>query len=260
MLKFMRKTTCGLILMVIIFTCFSDSTMGYNNPLSEKNLVQMVSVDTMSHSGESFLIVKMNRQQAFISMADSVIPDMNDRSIALCVEAAFTGELLEKFSSSNVGGDYVMDGRYRNGYKCRANSGLLFASKQEVIISDLSDYRSWVRRAVNEKATLFQQILIVKDGKNVYRDFPIKPSTPNIYRAACIAQDGEFMIIQSVERLPFADFINSLITMGVKDALYLDMGKGWNYGWYRISCDSEPVEFFDYRTPYQTNWLLIRKK
>ena len=50
-------------------------------------------------------------------MADSVIPDINDSTIAMCVEAAFTGELLKDFKSTNVAGNYVVNGKLKKGFK-----------------------------------------------------------------------------------------------------------------------------------------------
>lgn len=68
-----------------------------------------------------YLILRMNPEAAYVSMADSVIPSEADSAIGLCVEAAFTGELGKTFKSTNIGGDYVIEGTFRKGYKCRAN-------------------------------------------------------------------------------------------------------------------------------------------
>ena len=72
--------------------------------------------------------------------------------------------------------------------------------------------------------------------------------------------DGNFAVIQSQETLSLGQFIRSLVNLGVSDALYLDMGTGWNYGWYRENLEDTPKKLFDKRTPYQTNWLLIKVK
>lgn len=37
-----------------------------------------------------YLILKMNPKCGYVAMADSVIHDINDSTIAMCVEAAFT--------------------------------------------------------------------------------------------------------------------------------------------------------------------------
>lgn len=207
-----------------------------------------------------FLILRSNPSTTLITMADSVIPDISDSSIALCVEAAFTGELLPEFKSTNVAGDYVIDGIFHKGYKCKANTGFLCTFNGHPFISSSEHVKEWIDKSVASRATLFQQILIVQNGKDVYRGTPIKPATKNIYRAACIMTDGNFSVIQSEKALSLKDFIDSLIRLGVSDALYLDVGTGWNYGWYRETSESPVVKLFDVRTPYQTNWLIIRKR
>ena len=72
-----------------------------------------------------YLILKMNPKCGYVAMADSVIPDINDSTIAMCVEAAFTGELLKDFKSTNVAGNYVVNGKLKKGYKCKVNTGFL---------------------------------------------------------------------------------------------------------------------------------------
>lgn len=217
--------------------------------------VENVIVDSMP-----FIKLQMNPNMSYITMADSVIPSQVDSTIALCVEAAFTGELLKEFKTTNIGGDYVIDGIFHKGYKCRANTGFLYADKSVFTISSSEHCAEWIEKATKNNGTLFQQILIIQNSNNVYHGTPIKPTTPNIYRAACIMNNGNFAVIQSKEKLSLSDFIGSLIKVGVSDALYLDMGRGWNYGWYRESSESPAISLFDYRTPYQTNWLLIKAK
>lgn len=227
------------------------------NPTVADSLLY-VSTDTLDST--SFITLKMNPSTAYITMADSIIPAETDSTIALCVEAAFTGELLREFKSSNVAGDYVIDGNFHRGYKCTANTGFLYADKSIFTISSLEYCADWIKKAQMNNGCLFQQILLMKNGKNVYKRTPIKPTASNVYRSACIMNDGNFVVIQSKNPLPLTNFIESLIAMGVSDALYLDMGKGWNYGWYRETSDSKAMKLFDHRTPYQTNWLVIKSK
>lgn len=202
----------------------------------------------------------MNPENAYVSMADSVMPSESDSTIALCVEAAFTGELLKNFTTINIAGDYVIDGNFRKGYKCKANTGFLYADRNVVTISSSDHCAEWIGKAKVNSGTLFQQMLLVQNGKNVYRGRPIKPVSRNIYRAACILNNGEFAVIQSEKQIPLNDFINNLVALGVTDALYLDVGTGWNYGWYRTNSNSTPVKLFNARSPYQTNWLIIRAR
>lgn len=84
----------------------------------------------------NFVILRANPNTTVITMADSVIPSINDSTIALCVEAAFTGELLPEFKSTNVAGDYVIEGVFHKGYKCKANTGFLCTVNGRPFISD----------------------------------------------------------------------------------------------------------------------------
>lgn len=206
-----------------------------------------VSHDTIS--GIPFIILKMNSEVAYVTMADSVIPDRENPSIFLCVEAAFTGELLKEFKTTNIAGNYVIDGTKRNGYNCRANTGNLFADPDGCVVISPNRYcTDQIKVAQSRGGSLFQQMLLIDAGKKVYRDTPVKLSSKNIYRAACCYPDNEgFAIVQSGKPLALADFIAALQKLGFADALYLDMGRGWNYGWYRQTSDSPATNFFDYK-------------
>lgn len=220
----------------------------------------MLKKSVTEFDGESFLVLVMKADSCRVELADSVIPDIDDPTIALCVEAAFTGELLKEFKPTNVAGDYVVAGRLRRGYKCRVNTGFLGTDNGKPFIAPVSGLRKWLEGKHGEDYCMFQQVLLVNNGRNVYTGRPIKTTSKNIYRAACVMKDGSFAVIQSEKRLPLGRFISSLIGLGVSDALYLDMGTGWNYGWYREAVSSPAEEFFKARSPYQTNWLLIKLK
>ena len=211
-------------------------------------------------NGVPFILLRMNRNVAYATMADSVIPDRNDSTIFLCVEAAYTGKKLVEFKSTNVAGDYVIEGKKKKGYDCSVNTGYLLATADgDVRIGENSDHLDDVMQAAQqEQGSLFQQELIIHQHKAFGG---VHAGKSNIYRAACKTSDGaDFIVIQSEAALLFEDFVNALLQMGVGEALYLDMGRGWNYGWYRQTTGSTAINFFDFKSQYQTNWLVIRQK
>lgn len=250
------KSLTSAFLALAIIGCISanknSDTLDFSTGVSSQ-VDTMLFVDSVIVDSVPFLKLQMNHNMSYITMADSVLPSQADSTIALCVEAAFTGELLKDFKSTNIGGDYVIDGIFHKGYKCTANTGFLYADKTVFTISSSEHCSKWIEKAQKNHGTVFQQILIIHNGKKVYKETPIKPATSNIYRSACIMNDGNFAVIQSKERVSLSDFIESLIKIGVSDALYLDMGRGWNYGWYRESTQAPAVSLFDYHTPCQTN-------
>lgn len=258
-MKFLIPAFVALVIVGCSSANKNSDNLGLSTDMSSQ-VDSMLFVDNVVVDSVSFIRLKMNHDVSYIIMADSVIPSQADSTIALCVEAAFTGELLKDFKTTNIGGDYVIDGTFHKGYKCKANTGFLYADKSVFTISSSEYCPEWIEKAKKNNGVLFQQILIIQNGKDVYRGTPIKPITRNVYRAACIMSDGNFAVIQSEKAITLKNFINSLIKLGVSDALYLDMGTGWNYGWYRPTKCDDPTILFDYRTPYQTNWLLIKGK
>ncbi|MDE6080832.1 MAG: hypothetical protein K2F70_01010 [Muribaculaceae bacterium] len=52
---------------------------------------EMLFIDSVAVDSNRFMIIKMNDGYARIELADSVIPSINDSTIALCVEASLTG-------------------------------------------------------------------------------------------------------------------------------------------------------------------------
>lgn len=253
-------TTALLLTLISCAPTESRQPAAQVKPTQTKPADTLVTVSKISVQSTDFIKMQMNSDKAYITMADSVIPSEADPTIGICVEAAFTGELLPEFKSSNVAGNYVIDGELHKGYKCKANTGFLYADKSTFVISSSQHCSKWIKKAQTSKGCLFQQMLLVKAGANVYQGKPIRRSSANIYRSACKMKDGSFAVIQTKTALSLEQFIKSLIAMGVQDALYLGMGSGWNYGWYRTTTDSAPVRLFNYRTPYQTNWLVIKRR
>ena len=64
--------------------------------------------------------------------------------------------------------------------------------------------------------------------------------------------------------MSYESFVKSLVDYRVTHALYLDMGSGWNYAWYRDG-EGHVKELFpaskaapNYK--YRTNWITFYKK
>ena len=70
--------------------------------------------------------------------------------------------------------------------------------------------------------------------------------------------DGKVCVIDGKMPMTFGTFKKLLATYGAKEALYLDMGTGWNHSWYRDE-SGNAVDVFPYSHPYCTNWLTFYK-
>ena len=107
----------------------------------------------------------------------------------------------------------------------------------------------------------FCQLLIIKDG--AVRPIGTKrKNNRNIYRALC-EKDGKLCIFESKKVMTYEFFVKCLSAYKVTHALYLDMGRGWNYAWYRDK-DGKVKEIFpeskmasSYK--YRTNWITFYK-
>ena len=181
------------------------------------------------------------------------MPSKSDTSVILFAEAAYTGELLKEFKHTNVAGDHVSQGKRYKGYKCKRNTGafVYYGEKWDFCYKDYS--KAMDVAAENGGAAFAQEMMIYK-GKMV--EIARKDSNKNQFRALC-NHDGRLCIVETKGKIPFGDFKKKLLALGISDALYLDMGAGWNYAWYRDR--GKIVELHPKVHDYCTNWITFYK-
>jgi len=75
----------------------------------------------------------------------------------------------------------------------------------------------------------------------------------NRYRALC-ELNGKLCVIDCSRALSFGSFMDGLQNLGVTNAIYCDMGGGWNYSWFRHD-DGTVKEIFPAPGKYTTNWV-----
>ena len=139
--------------------------------------------------GNLFAIKADNITPHFV---DSVAPDPNDKNIVLSIACAFTGERLDTFRTRNICGDYVTNGRFRKGYRGKYNTGYFLAYNGKFFIKKREDIQHAIDLAKKNKGQLFQQYLIINDGKVQGSIF----KQDRIYRAVVI-KNGELYEIGS---------------------------------------------------------------
>ena len=182
------------------------------------------------------------------------MPEKTDEDVIFCCEAAFTGELLDEFKHKNIAGHHVCSGVFYEGYHCGPNNGVFTWSKADGWKFYNNGHKNSVAplKAVAQKGGMgFCQSLLFYNGTQFTGCF--KKEKENQYRALCEV-DGKLCIIDCAISMPFGDFLSGLKALGVKNAIYCDMGWGWNYSWYRKG-DGSVKELFTPRGEYTTNWL-----
>ena len=58
-----------------------------------------------------------------IDLVCGQMPKTLQKDVEFCCEAAFTGELLNKFRHSNIADNHICNGVMNKGYRCKANTG-----------------------------------------------------------------------------------------------------------------------------------------
>lgn len=201
------------------------------------------------------------------SKIDLVCGDMplkDDKSVIMFAEAAFTGELLDEFNHKNISSSHVSNGEYYSGYLCKRNRGVFTYYNGEPNFVYQGGFLKvpWpkymevaLREAAHYGGCGFVQEMMIHEGKEIPHTRPA--SNTNEFRALCLI-GGKLAIADSNGIVKFGNFIKNLQQVGATEALYLDMGPGWNYSWYR-DANGNPIEIHANPTKYATNWITFYK-
>ena len=179
-------------------------------------------------------------------------PSKSDESITWCSGAAFQHTVSLGFSQEDVEGDHAESGvLYESPYNKKSFGAFTFADGKYSF--EFDDTCGAVRRAAEAGGSGFMQFGLIHDGETVMNfDRP---------RARCyrtLAElNGHVCIIDSVRMLHFDEFMEELHRIGVTNALYMDMGAGWNYSWYRNAAE-KVVTLFGLPVPWSHNWVVFR--
>lgn len=212
-------------------------------------------VDTAHVGAHSYLVIYA-ASGIDVRFTSRERPEPANPDVLLCVAAAFTGEDL-----TTVCGSHVVAGQLCGGYSDVTGTGHLLSAGGKVDILPQGVLRQSIAEARKEHGWLFQQCYIVEHGAGRVERVPkaIRDRRACIvYRAACIMGNGGFAVIQCLDDQLPEEFVNGLVALGVREALYLDMGS-WGYGWYRTSADAPLHELASRfaNTRYQSNWLML---
>lgn len=188
-----------------------------------------------------------------IDLVCGVEPSEQDTSVILFAEAAYTGVCQTKFNHYNIAGDHVSKGKRYRGYTCKRNTGA-FVFYNGIWEFCYKNYSRKLYEAAKHGGAAFAQELII------YKGTPVptlrRNNNRNQFRALC-EHNGKLCIVESIGIVSFADFRSKLVQYKVSNAIYLDMGRGWNYAWYR---DGVSIRKLHPKThDFCTNWITFYK-
>ena len=179
-------------------------------------------------------------------------PSRDDLGILLCVSAAFQSTYQFGFSEDNIVGWHTSEGRLERG---KPQVGLEAFTYVDGVarIWDTDEAEQAVRAATEGGGFGYQSFIVLKDGRQ--GDFGTHEF--RCFRALAIV-DGRAYVIESRTLTHYGDFVRALIRLGVSDAIYCDMGSGWNYSWYRAD-DGHTETIIGMPWPFSHNWLTFRR-
>ena len=180
-------------------------------------------------------------------------PSKSDDSITWCSGAAFQHAVDLTFSHDNIEGDHAVNGElYKSPHYKEAYAAFTFAGDD--FSFEFDDDKEAIKKAAESGGSGFMQFALIKD-KIPVMDFD-RP------RARCyrtLAElNGSLCIIDTVNMMHFDGFMKELERLGVTNAVYMDMGAGWNYSWYR-NASGKVVTLFGLPVPWSHNWVVFRK-
>jgi len=178
-------------------------------------------------------------------------PSKSESDIIFCAGALFHQERTLEFSHMNLVGDHTTGGEYFDGYEHEDMSAFTYCDGEMTFSFDNADEE--IRKAYEKKGVGFEQFMIIKDGA---------PATFTFSRYRCFRVlttiNGRLCIIDNKKQMFLEDFRSALIDLGIKDAMYMDMGSGWNYSWIR-NTSGKIRNMFNIPVPYSQNWIVFRK-
>ena len=188
-----------------------------------------------------------------IDLTLGAMPTFSDSHVTFCCEAAFTGQRLASFAHTNVADAHVSGGVWHKGYNCRANTGAFVWYGNKWAFMNKSTFLN-TRPACR---MAFCQYLIILNGKQSPIWERMRKNRTR-YRALC-EKGGRLCLVESKKVVTLEYFTKCLVESHITNAIYLDMGAGWNYAWYRDDAGKvkeifpESKQAGDYR--YRTNWV-----
>lgn len=246
----------GLLAIFSFAISFSSSCIQNTN--SQVPPVDSIKPVAVSDSFPLKKTVALNSYSVFYA-GDSKIhitstrPEISKANFRLAFAGAFT--LLDDYS---IDGLFIENGNVKKKSANHHLGGGLLINENSVKIIKTFDGKllteHWRDSVAAAGSSFFQQIQLVradsalrfgKDQKLFQR------------RAFVIFKNGKAAMIESDAAITLQTFANDLVSLGVRDALYTDMG-GWDEAWYRdANGKMQTIGLMRSSTSKQSNWVVF---
>ncbi len=254
-MKTVMKLTCVMLFLGVCSGCNSHGEKESDGEPKDSLTVgvkqEVMHVDTIDN-----LIVYTPTFNS-VDLVCANMPSPTDSSVIMMCEAAFTGQQLKNFDHKNIAGNHVSGSELYIGYSCKANTGCFaWYADSKTWEFAMGDYKHLLSGAEEHGGMAFGQSMIIYNYI-VQDKFPMKNvNNRNEYRVLA-EYNNQLCIIDGKGVMPFKDFVQALDNIKVKYALYLDMGSGWNFSWFRDNTGKVHCIHKE-KTKYATNWIVFR--
>ncbi len=239
-------TKSRYLIMAILLWWLCSSTI-------QKNTQSITLVNRKNTKGENYTLLYANALKLRLTTQR---PNPADTRIRLAVAAAYTNISLMQPLDLLVANGRVLSTQAKVGFL----DAVVILTDQKVAIHKIPKGShppdSLFTYTRNHKGSLFLQELLVYKGKVQ------KPEGGSRFQRRALAEftNQSYAIVESTsDYLTMKQFAEDLRTMGVRTAVYLDMGD-WDEGWYKTN-QNQPIIFGHRRTRTkdQSNWLIFHK-
>lgn len=183
----------------------------------------------------------------------------SDFSIVFCCAAAFTLDYGSAADHKRICSSHVSDGHYYKKPKIKRYTGAFAAYGDKwgfryQADADPAAFDTLFQIAADNHGCGFAQEMMIHESRKVITTRPL--SDVNLFRSLC-ERNGKLCVADATHAQRFGDFIQSLLNAGVTEALYTDMGYGWNYSWYRTYRSGPATYIHSVPLKAATNWLVF---
>lgn len=174
-------------------------------------------------------------------------PSMEDPNLTMFATSAFFHNYELTSRHENVVGAHASGGVYYEGAAEKNLSAFTFYDGEAHFTPEDPDEA--IHTAAEHGGEGFEQFMAIRNGVKT-RDILTKR---RCYRVMA-ELNGRVCIIESTKIMGYADFIRAVQKLGVKTAIYLDMGAHSSYSQYRRN-DGKVINLFGKRGEFVHSWV-----
>ena len=262
------RTLAAILLAAVIAAVgrmFKDSDILKQDSTMNTSANYPMQVDTI----DNLNLIAYDITDCRLDLACGQMPDPADEIVIFCAAASFTGKCIDTFEHMNILGPHISNGQMFDGY-IEHKDGIPFHQRYALFVWKGIDASGnllekgiyalpadqLLAQTIEQAGMAFTQHWVIKD-REIFTHFIQPLERVEYFRTLCVKQNRVY-VIANREEVTYQQYLNSLVEFGVDNALYMDMGTGWNHSFYRDS--SNQLHILHPKThSYPTNWLVVYK-